>query len=320
MERGVPGVPSKLKRLHAEPTALGIDLGATHFRQAIVDPDGHVIEQTREGTPTERGRIVPLLQNSIRDYLHRYPGLVGVGIGVPGTVRNGLVQSNNLSWNEFPLADVLGIDEAPVLIENDINAGAVGELTFGAIQGMRSAILLTVSTGIGAGILMDGKLYRGAHGIAGEVGHTVVDLNGILCGCGRRGCWEMIASGLAHRRRIHEAFSSGAWPNLAREPSPEEVTDRARHGDRAALALVRRTARYLAIGIANLVNQYDPEAVVLTGGFARSTWDLVYSYITQEVNEQALAPDVRLLLGKLEDDAGVIGAASLVFHARSAAR
>lgn len=307
------GVRTHGGRLRA---ALGVDLGATHFRQAVVDIDGNVMEQSTSDTPSERARVVPMLQQSIRDYLRRMPELEGVGIGVPGTVRDGVVHSNNLSWQHFPLRDVLGIESTPVLIENDINAGAVGELTFGAIRGMRNAILLTVSTGIGAGILIDGKLYQGAHGIAGEVGHTVVDLNGILCGCGRRGCWEMIASGTAHRRRIREAFLSGTWPNLTAEPSAEDVTERARSGDRAALALVRRTARYLAIGIANLVNQYDPEAVVLTGGFARNTWDLIYSYVSTEVEEQALVPDVRLLLSRLEDDAGVLGAASLVFHSQ----
>jgi len=295
--------------------ALGIDLGATHFRYAVVDPTGDVLEQHRGDTPTERGKIVPLLQRSIARCLERHPDLLGVGIGVPGAVRGGVVESNNLSWSAFPLRDVLGIDSPPLLIENDINAAAVGEWMFGAARGMRNAILLTVSTGIGAGILVEGQLYRGAHGIAGEVGHTVVDLNGILCGCGRRGCWEMIASGTAHRRRITEAYHSGTWPNLTCEPTPEEVTERARLGDRAALALVRRTARYLAIGIANLVNQHDPEAIILTGGFARSSWDLISGYVSQEVDEQSLTRDVRLMLGRLDDDAGVIGAASLVFHA-----
>jgi glucokinase len=161
---------------------------------------------------------------------------------------------------------------------------------------------------------MDGRIYRGANGLAGEVGHTVVDLNGLLCGCGRRGCWEMIASGRAHQRRIREAFASGTWANLEQEPAPEEVTKRALAGDRAARALVMRTARYLGIGVANLVNLYDPETVIFTGGFARHNWSLIHDYLLQEVREQAFSQRVELRPTILGDDAGILGAAGLVLR------
>src|SRR5690348_6580708 len=117
-------------------TALGIDLGATHFRYAVVDSEGNVREQHRGDTPRERGKVVPLLQRSITECLERHPDLSGVGIGVPGAVRDGIVHSNNLSWTDFPLHDVLGIETVPLLIENDINAAAVGEWMFGAARGM----------------------------------------------------------------------------------------------------------------------------------------------------------------------------------------
>src|SRR2546425_9510700 len=154
---------------------------------------------------------------------------------------------------------------------------------------MRDAIFLPISTGIGAGIIVGGQIYRGSGGLAGEVGHMVVDLNGLLCGCGRRGCWEMIASGTAHKRRIKEAFASGTWANETVEPTPAEVTEQAARGDKAAKALVLRTARYLGIGVANLANLYDPEAVIFTGGFARNTWDLIHDYLEQEVHEQSFS-------------------------------
>jgi glucokinase len=124
----------------------------------------------------------------------------------------------------------------------------------------------------------------------------------------------MIASGTAHRRRIREAFASGTWPNLTEEPSPEQVTERATHGDRAARALVIRTARYLGIGVANLANLYDPEAVVFTGGFARNNWELIHDYLENEVREQAFSQETRLCLTTLGDDAGILGAAGLVFR------
>jgi glucokinase len=124
----------------------------------------------------------------------------------------------------------------------------------------------------------------------------------------------MIASGTAHRRRIREAFETGTWPNLEEEPTPEEVTRRAMAGDRAARALILRTARYLGIGVANLVNLYDPEAVIFTGGFARNNWSLIHEYMLSEVREQAFSQQTELLLTALGDDAGILGAASLVFR------
>jgi len=201
------------------------------------------------------------------------------------------------------------------VVENDMNAGAFGEKTHGRARGMRDVIFLTISTGIGAGIIVGERIYRGSGGLAGEVGHTVVDLNGLLCGCGRRGCWEMIGSGTAHRRRIREAFASGTWPQMTEEPTPAEVTRRAATGDRAAHALVLRTARYIGIGVANLVNLYDPEAVIFTGGFARGNWDLIADYLLDEVRSQAFSQSTCLLLTELGDDAGLIGAASLACEA-----
>jgi glucokinase len=127
----------------------------------------------------------------------------------------------------------------------------------------------------------------------------------------------MIASGRAHQRRIREAFESGTWANLTREPTPADVTARARAGDKAARALVMRTARYLGIGVTNLVNLYDPEAVVFTGGFARNNWDLVHDYLLTEVREQAFSQRFELRLTALGDDAGILGAAALVLEGRA---
>jgi glucokinase len=231
-------------------------------------------------------------------------------VAVPGIVAPEGITSNNLGWQALPLAEKLDNLPVPVHLMNDMAAGALGELAFGRARGLKNVILLTISTGIGAGIILNGEVYRGRNGLAGEVGHTVVDLNGLLCGCGRRGCFEMIASGTAHGRRIREAFQSGTWPNLTQEPTAAEVTQRAREGDKAARALVLRTARYLGIGVSNLANLYDPEAVIFTGGFARNNWDLILDYLYSEVREQAFSPNFQLLLTELGDDAGLLGAAA----------
>ncbi len=293
--------------------AIGIDLGGTHLRWSLVDEQGAVVYHRRSKRPQKPAEIVNAVQDAVADCRREEPEVAGIGVAVPGIVADGAVTSTNLDWNRFPLPASLGIRDLPVSLANDMAAGALGELTFGRARGMDNVIYLTISTGIGAGIIVDGEVYRGSHGHAGEVGHTVVDLNGLLCGCGRRGCWEMIGSGTAHARRIRETYLSGTWPNLDREPTPAEVTERARSGDKAARALVQRTARYIGIGVANLVNLYDPEAVIFTGGFARSNWDLIREYLESEVRDQALTQQTQLLLTSLGDDAGILGAASLVF-------
>jgi glucokinase len=299
--------------------AIGVDLGGTNLRWAVVNEAGDRLYQDRVPRPHSPEDIVAAIRNGIAQCLEQAPSACGAGVAAPGIVREDEVTSNNLGWQEFPLQGELADLPLPVAVVNDMAAGAVGELHWGRARGLRNVIFLTISTGIGAGIILDGRVYRGATGLAGEVGHTVVDLNGLLCGCGRRGCWEMIASGTAHRRRIREAYLSGTWPNMEAEPSPDEVTARAREGDKAARALVMRTARYLGIGVANLANLYDPEAVVFTGGFARNNWDLIEEYLTHEVGDQAFPQGVRLLLTELGDDAGLMGAGALILRETSPA-
>jgi glucokinase len=294
--------------------AVGIDLGGTNLRWAVIDPTGEIRFHEKAKTPRHLPEKLDLVRRAVRDCRERFPDVAGVGIVVAGIVRLGRVTSMNMDWQEYPLAEALALPDIPLLVENDMNAGALGEITFGRTRGLQNVIFLTVSTGIGAGIILGGEIYRGANGLAGEVGHTVVELNGLLCSCGRRGCWEMIASGTAHRRRIREAFGSGTWPNLDEEPTPEQVTQRAMAGDRAARALILRTARYLGIGVANLINLYDPDAVIFTGGFARNNWELIYDYLLTEAREQAFSQQTELLLTALGDDAGILGGASLVFR------
>jgi glucokinase len=294
--------------------AVGIDLGGTNLRWAVIDPAGEIRYHEKAATPRQLPEKLEAVRGAIRDCRERFPDVAGVGVVVAGIVRDDRVTSVNMDWQEYPLAEALAVPDVPLIVENDMNAGALGETSFGRARGLRDVIFLTVSTGIGAGIILDGEIYRGANGLAGEVGHTVVELNGLLCSCGRRGCWEMIASGTAHRRRIREAFGSGTWPNLEEEPTPEDVTQRAMAGDRAARALILRTARYLGIGVANLINLYDPEAVIFTGGFARNNWSLIHDYLLTEVREQAFSQQTELLLTELGDDAGILGAASLVFR------
>ncbi len=294
--------------------AIGIDLGGTNLRWAVIEADGSILRHERQTRPKTPEEIVSALRSALAKASDAFPDASGAGIAVPGVIRGGLVTSYNLGWNQYDLAARLEDLPLRVRLLNDMSAGALGELFSGRARGFSNVIFVTISTGIGAGVIVNGDVYRGAHGLAGEVGHMVVDLNGLLCGCGRRGCWEMIASGTAHKRRIREAFTSGTWPNIDQEPTPEEVSELARRGDKAAKALILRTARYVGIGVANLANLYDPEAVIFTGGFARNNWDLIEDYLNQEVHEQAFSPHVQLLLTELGDDAGIVGAAASVLR------
>lgn len=295
--------------------AIGVDLGGTNLRWAVVAPNGERLYQDRTARPHSEAEILDAIRHGVAECRSRFPQAIGVGVAVPGIISEQGVTATNLGWHQLNVEACLADLPVPVLVMNDMAAGAVGELDFGRARGFRNVIFLTISTGIGAGIILNGNVYRGAGGLAGEVGHMVVDLNGLLCGCGRRGCWEMIASGTAHGRRIREAYQSGTWPNFDREPTPAEVTDRARNGDRAARALLLRTARYLGIGVANLANLYDPEAVIFTGGFARNNWDIIQEYLQQEVRDQAFSQTTQLLLTELGDDAGLVGAAAVSLRA-----
>jgi glucokinase len=307
-------MPRRENDLAGNTKAIGIDLGGTNLRWAVVDSEGDRLYQDRIPRPHSAEEIVRELRRGIDVCRSRFPEVIAAGVAVPGVIRPEGITSNNLGWTNFQLEEALGETPIPTRIINDMAAGAVGELHCGRARGLSNVVFLTISTGIGGGIILDGEAYSGANSLAGEVGHMVVDLNGLLCGCGRRGCWEMIASGTAHKRRIREAYQSGTWPNLEQEPTPTEVTDRARAGDRAARALVLRTARYLGIGVSNLANLYDPEAVIFTGGFARNNWDIIHEYLEREVREQAFSQNTQLLLTELGDDAGLVGAAALMLR------
>jgi glucokinase len=293
--------------------AIGIDLGGTNLRWAVVDEVGERLYQDRAERPRQPKEIVHAVRMAILDCLERQPKAIGAGVAVPGVVKPSGVTSTNLGWIDYDFEGALGDLPVAAQVLNDMAAGGLGELHFGGARGLKNVIFVTVSTGIGAGVVINGRTYRGAHGLAGEVGHMVVDLNGLLCGCGRRGCWEMIASGTAHRRRIREAYASGTWPNLDHEPTPTEVTSWAHAGDKAAKALIMRTARYVGIGVSNLANLFDPEAVIFTGGFARNNWELVHAYLEQEVFEQSFVQSLPLKLTELGDDAGLVGAAAAAF-------
>jgi glucokinase len=248
--------------------------------------------------------------------------IVAASIMVPGTVDNCnavVVQAPNLpALAGFPMKAVL--EERfgwPVLLENDANAAAVGEMWMGAARGCRDVVSVTLGTGVGGGVILDGELWRGAHGSAGEIGHSTVDpFSNLKCKCGNVGCLEMFASATAIVRMTREELPR--FPNsvLHREElTAERVYDAGRAGDELALSIFKRFGVYLGIGLANLINIIDPEIIVIAGG-AVNGWDLFACDMRREVNERAVrvtAQKVKIAVAECGDNAGLLGAARLAF-------
>jgi glucokinase len=230
--------------------------------------------------------------------------LKAIGIGAPGPIlyEQGIVMGapNLPGWKRVKLKQILQREfKVPVFVDNDANCAALAELKFGAGRGLKNIIFLTISTGVGGGIIIDGQLYRGTMGAAGEFGHMIVDSKGYRCGCGNVGCLEAQASGRAIKRRTGmDAIS---------------VELAARQGDPKAIKAIQITAHYLAIGIANLVNIFNPEMVIVGGGLSNMR-ELLLAPIRQEFKKYAMtlpARSVKIVKAKLGTKAGVYGAAAL---------
>ena len=203
----------------------------------------------------------------------------------------------------------------PVFLENDANAAAVGEMWLGAARGCRDVMSVTLGTGVGGGLILDGELWRGAHGSGGEIGHTTVDpFSDLKCKCGNTGCLELFASATAIVRMTRENLAFFPDSRLTSDDlTAEQVYKRGREGDELALAVFRKFGMYLGIGLANLINLIDPEIIVITGGAANG-WDLFASEMYRQVEERAfrtIAQQVRIARAECGDNAGLLGAARL---------
>ena len=300
------------------------DLGGTYLRVALIDESGKIHHQAKQRTPKGDSPdcVIDALAAAVEKWRSDGRRIAAASIMVPGTVDNEnavMVQAPNLpALAGFPLKAVLekrfGL---PVLLENDANAAAVGEMWMGAARGCRDVVSVTLGTGVGGGVILDGHLWRGAHGSAGEIGHTTVDpISGLKCKCGNTGCLEMFASATAIVRMTREGLSRFPDSVLHREElTAERVYDAGRDGDELALSVFKRFGLYLGIGLANLINIIDPEIIVIAGG-AVNGWDLFACDMKREVNERAVrvtAQQVRIAVAECGDNAGLLGAARLAF-------
>ncbi len=306
---------------------MGLDLGGTKCLGVVVDGAGHVVEEVRLPTPEGGPAVIDVLARAAAELLATDAGRQGagrVGVGVPGLVDiDGVLRfaPNLPGVVDLPVAaglsERLGGVEVKAL--NDATCACWGERAHGAAQGCHHVLLVTLGTGIGAGIVTDGRLLLGARGFAGEVGHMVVDPHGPLCPCGKRGCWERYASGSGLGRLAREAAEAGRSHRLVelaggdpRDVRGEHVTQAAAEGEPGAQAVLEDFAWWLALGLANLANVFDPDRIVVGGGLITSGEGFLVPTrraFQSLVEGMEHRPEIPIVSAQLGERAGAVGAA-----------
>lgn len=306
---------------------VGVDVGGTKIAAGVVDEEGRILATVRRESPaTDSEAIESTIADLVRD-LRQDHAVEAVGVGAAGFVdvrRATVLFAPNIAWRDEPLKSELErLTALPVVVENDANAAGWGEFMFGAGKDVDDLLLVTVGTGVGGGIVLDGKLHRGAFGVAAEIGHFRVVPQGRPCGCGNLGCWEQYASGTALVRDAQERVRNGgseaaellrrAGGDLDGVTGPI-VTEAAREGDALAIDLIADLGRWLGEGIASLTAVLDPALVVIGGGVSEAG-DLLLGPIRKHFRANLTArehrPELSIRPAELGNKAGLIGAADL---------
>jgi len=307
--------------------SVGIDVGGTKVAGGVVDDEGNMLQMdVRKTVGRDPEALEATIIELVNEYKSSYP-VEAVGVGFAGFIdekRSRVLMSANLGWKDEPLKATLESQVGlPVVVENDANAAAWGEYRFGGDDIPLDMVCVTVGTGIGGGLILGGNLYRGAHGVAAEIGHLSVEPSGRLCGCGNRGCWEQYASGnalvrearlLAAERRSEAQVLLNLGDGSPEGVSGKNVTEAARLDDPVALAAFDYLARWLGQGIADLTALLDPACFIIGGGVSEAG-DLLLGPTRRAFVASLSGADTRptpqIRLATLGNDAGVIGAADL---------
>ncbi len=308
---------------------IGIDLGGTNISAGIVDENGNIF--VKSSTPTMNGRAADDIIDDMAELCKKLMAelridtadVESIGIGMPGTMdkEKGIsIYANNLNFNNINIVEEMEkrID-LPCYIENDANCAAIGENVCGVAYGNRNIIYITIGTGVGAGIIINGRVFDGSFGGGGEAGHMVIVANGEECTCGRKGCWEAYASASALRREGR--IAAAKYPNSKiydlvdgniKLIDAKTVFDAADMGDEVALEIIDRYIEYVAIGLVNLVNIFQPEAIVIGGGVC-AQGDKFIKPLTAILNEKVYGGELKtkICIATLGNDAGIVGAAML---------
>ncbi|HKY30491.1 MAG TPA: ROK family protein [Pyrinomonadaceae bacterium] len=300
---------------------IGVDLSGPSLRAAIVSNEGQIIE--RREVPRDADRLVPQIGEIVSELRGVNPHIGAVGIAVPGLVNrqtDRVISSRDLpsTVRDDLHEELTRATGVRVEIENDANAAAYGEYTAGAGRGSRDMFYITIGEGIGGALVLEGRLWTGATGFAGEVGHITIDTEGIECECGNTGCLETVASGPNIVRRARERLFRDGTSSLSKLAvnknfTAADVAHEANHGDDFALMMIERTGKYIGTGVASVLNLLNPERIVLGGG-VMDAGDLILKPIIQETKRRAFQPcfeATQILAASLGDDAVAVGAAML---------
>lgn len=309
---------------------LGVDIGGTKVMALVLDRDLKVVGRAKKKMRSSRAdepaevRVIKAMHEALADAgLER---VRGAGVGSPGPLdpKTGvIIDTPNLAWKDFPLAQTLSdAFDVPVAVDNDVNMGTYGEWHFGEVSDCKNVVGVFPGTGIGGGLIIEGKLYRGLTGAAGEVGHMTIEVDGPYCGCGKRGCLEAVASRIAIASRVAALAARGDAPYVFEQCGVDMAKIRSsvlakaiEKGDTMVEDVVRKAAFYIGIGVSNLINILSPEAVVLGGGLVEAMEALFLEEVKRAMKEHAmpfLRKNLRLVPAKLGDDAVAMGAAVLI--------
>lgn len=305
---------------------IGVDLGGTGIKAGLVDQNGTILHKESCPTRVELGYetivvdMAELVDRVLAESGHAMEEITAIGVGIPGVVdpRNGVVPlCSNLNWRRVPLVAELKKHFAkPVYVDNDATVAAMAEAVSGVSAGVKNSVFLILGTGVGGGIIIDGKVYSGSHGVGSEIGHTVIDMHGVPCPSGsHRGCIDRYgsASGLIRMGREAAARHPESRLHTAGELDAKKIIDLAREQDPAAVEAFEEYTDCLAIAMLNIINFVDPEVIVIGGGVS-AAGEFLLEPIRQKLKKMIFFPEMpyaEIKQAKLGNDAGIIGAAML---------
>ena len=325
-------VDSAQQELAHDDYVVGVDMGGTKILATIIDSNGQIISRSKVPTKADKGadQVIDRIAECIRKAIERAeletPRIRAIGIGAPGVVdpeAGRVIFAPNLRWSNVALKSTLeDLLKIPVFVDNDVNLGTLGEQALGAGKGAENLVGIFVGTGIGGGIILNGELFYGDNKTAGEIGHTIVKAGGPKCGCGNRGCLEVLASRTAIAKQVRKAILeqgkksilpklNGGDLELIRSGALAKAVE---GGDRVTTKATRRAQHYLGIGVASIVNFLNPEVVVLGGGIVEAMGDDFVNAVHHAAAKYALPNTmngIKVVSAKLGDNAGVIGASVL---------
>jgi glucokinase-like ROK family protein len=326
------GRPGRLLELNPKGgCALGIEINVDYIELLVTDFSANILWRQKQPSSPEIGqedimsKVLYLAKEASSFIKGQNCRLLGVGVGVPGLVdvSSGLLRfAPNLHWKDVHVRDVLASQfDCPIYVENEANVAALGEYYFGAVQNVKDFIYLSAGVGLGSGIVLGGKLFRGMYGYAGEAGHITLDVKGELCSCGKTGCWETFVGPRAIVRRIQRSLAAGAKSMLNGKSEDDikyitidDVIQAAQAGDHIAIEALDQAAYYLGIGIANLVNLFDVEVIVLGGALNKAS-PLILQEVKEVVQQNTLVPEkerLKIIPSVHGTDACIMGAIALV--------